>query len=64
MTDGEQIPDDKIKEKVERGRIIITELAAILKELPDSSAGELLGTGSMDDLLKSNLRSIHSEGLP
>jgi|GEM_PF-1799978 hypothetical protein len=55
MTDEEQIPDDTIREKVERGRLIIGELAAILKGLPDPNVGDLLGTGSVDDLLKAIL---------
>lgn len=55
MTDEGQIPDDTIREKVERGRLIIGELAAILKGLPDPNVGDLLGTGSVDDLLKAIL---------
>jgi hypothetical protein len=55
MDDVEQITGDKISEQVERGKQIIRELAVILKELPDSSVHELLGTGSLDDLLKAIL---------
>lgn len=49
-------PDDgKNKEKIDRGKQIIGELASILKELPDSGVGELLGTGTMDSLLRAIL---------
>jgi hypothetical protein len=55
MAEDAQIMANEIREKVERGRQIISELAAILRELPDSSVGELLGTGLTDDLLKATL---------
>jgi hypothetical protein len=55
MEDEAQVTTDEIGEKVQRGKAIIRELAVILKELPDSSVGELLGTGLADDLLKAIL---------
>lgn len=64
MADKEQILDDKIREKVERGRQIIGELADILKELPDSSVGELLRTGSLEDLLRAILDPSTAKDYP
>jgi hypothetical protein len=55
MAEDAQIMANEIRKKVERGRQIIIELAAILRELPDSSVDELLGTGLTDDLLKAIL---------
>src|SRR5438270_28480 len=41
--------------EMDRARQIIGELAGILRQLSDAEAGELLGTGVLDDLLKSIL---------
>lgn len=43
------------EEKIERGKQIIKELSGILRGLPDSEVGELLGTGPMADLLEAIL---------
>jgi len=43
------------KEKIESGKKMTAEVAAIVRQLPDQEVGELLGTGAMDDLLKAIL---------
>jgi len=43
------------QEKVEKGKLIIEELSLILREISDSEVAELLGTGGLDNLLKSIL---------
>jgi len=55
MADNGAIIGEDIHGKVQRGREIVSELSAILKELPDSSIGELFAAGLGDDLLKAIL---------
>jgi hypothetical protein len=43
------------QEMVDRGKQLIHELADILNQVSDPEAGELLGTGAMDDFIKAIL---------
>ena len=47
------------QELVEQGKKISAELAQIIRELPDSDVGELLGHGVLDELLKAIFDPSH-----
>ena len=52
------------EEQIERGKQLAEELARILRELPDSEVGNLLGQGAMNDLLLAILDPLKVKDYP